>query len=362
LARVTTYSIDYERDVEEVASQANKALNERGVLVTGATGAVGPAVVAALIASGYSVRALVRSSHGRDALPPSVDVVTGAIDDPVCVRTAMNGIAVVHHLAGLAHVVRPRPGDRERFEQTNVGGTRVVAEAAAVEGVRRVVFYSTIAVYGATSQPEILDESSPLYPVGPYATSKAKAEEVIGRVLGSRCTVLRLAAVFGPRMKGNYQTLVRAVSSGRFLVIGSLRNRRTLVCADDVGAVAALVSGQLDVGGQVLNVTDGEIYTLGEIVDAIASAADRSLPSWHVPVAPVRAVGIFVDVARAFGLPLPPVNALLDKYVEDVAVRGDRLQSLGFRPSCSLVECARKALESTASQLTRSSRPRETQR
>jgi UDP-glucose 4-epimerase len=259
----------------------------------------------------------------------------------------MKGVVCVHHLAGLAHVIRARRGDSDgAFHRVNVEGTRNVAQAAAAEGVPRLVFYSTIAVYGATSYPAVLDESSPVRPSGPYADSKARAEAVVVRLLGRRSTVLRLAAVFGPRMKGNYRTLVRAVTAGRFVPIGRLANRRTVVCDEDVGAAAAFMSGPVDAGGQVLNVTDGEIHTLGEIVDAVAHAAGRRSPQWHVPVAPVRAVALACGAARAIGLPLPPVDTLLDKYLEDVAVRGDRLQSLGFRPSCSLRECARRAVES----------------
>ncbi|MEN6638069.1 MAG: NAD-dependent epimerase/dehydratase family protein, partial [Smithella sp.] len=138
------------------------------ILVTGATGAVGPRVVAALLESGCGVRTLSLDAPPAGAWLEAVDARLGDITDPAAVQTAMVGVDGVIHLAALLHIVNPPPELRSRYERINVGGTANVVEAARQAGVGRVVFFSTIAVYGA-SAGGVLTEDSPLRPDSFYA-------------------------------------------------------------------------------------------------------------------------------------------------------------------------------------------------
>ena len=106
-----------------------------------------------------------------------------------------------------------------------------------------MVLFSTIAVYG-NSNGQILTEDTPVQPNTFYARTKLAAEKIVlnargadGQPLG---TVLRLGAVYGSRIKGNYERLVRALARHRFIPIGNGLNRRTLVYDKDVGRAAAL--------------------------------------------------------------------------------------------------------------------------
>lgn len=315
------------------------------VLVTGATGAVGPAVVRALRADGIAVRVLVRRIPPAGLMPADVEVVLGDVRDEVVVSLALENIDIVHHLAGAAH----RPGADLRttrlFEDMNVEGTRTVTRAALAAETPHVVFYSTIAVYGPNRSPEPMDESSPVRAVAAYAVSKARAESLALGELEDRVTILRLAAVIGPRMKANYKSLVDAITRGRFVAAGKMTNRRTIVHEADVGQVAVLVSRSKLSRGKIYNVTDGCIHTIREIVDAIAAAAGCRLPPVQLPLEPLWALARTVDIARNLRLPLPSLRLALEKYVEDVAVRGERVQlELGFRPSADLIEAFRAAI------------------
>lgn len=314
--------------------------------MTGATGAVGPSVVQALALAGFEVRILARTRTRLGLLPAGVDVVVGDVTDPTQLTRAMAGVDVVHHLAGVAHRATSERGVAELFEMINVVGTQNVARSANVAGVGHLVFYSTIAVYGSSRPGHILDEDSPVRPVGAYALSKARAEEVIQRELGTRATTLRMAAVIGPHMKANYRALSHAIARGRFVPVGAMSNRRTVVCEMDVGEAAVLISRANAARGKVFNVTDGEVHTLREIVHAMARAAARPVPRWHLPIAPLFGMAQAFEAVRKVGIPLPAVGVLLDKYLEDVAVSGERIQSeLGFRPSHSLHACFVAAIE-----------------
>ena len=156
-------------------------------------------------------------------------------------------------------------------------GTRRLLEASEAAQVRRFVFFSTINVYGHSSVGCALDEQSPLRPESYYAETKVRAEEI---VLASRvpATVLRLAAVYGSRVKGNYARLLAALEQRRYVSIGPATNRRTLVHEQDVAEAALLVAKQARASGRTYNVTDGSTHDLNEIVQAMCLALGRSSP------------------------------------------------------------------------------------
>ena len=129
-------------------------------------------------------------------------------------------------MAALLHTVNPPPELREKYERVNIGGTATVVEAAIKAGVKRVVLFSTIAVYGP-SDGRVLNEMSPTHPDTFYAQTKRAAEQIVlnargadGQPLG---TVLRLGAVYGSRIKGNYERLTRALAGN--LGTGNLGTR-----------------------------------------------------------------------------------------------------------------------------------------
>jgi UDP-glucose 4-epimerase len=223
----------------------------------------------------------------------------------------------------------------------NVDGTRVVAQASAAAGVKRLVFFSTIAVYGSTRPDEIADENTPTRADSLYGTSKRDAERVVLSTLASDGlpigVVLRVAGIYGPRIKGNYRQLVRGLQRGWFLPVGDGRNRRTVVYHSDVAEAAILAGEHPAAPGNVFNVTDGEIHTLREILAAICAGLGRGPIRVYLPLAPVRVLARVVDAVVSVmgrGAVLEP---MLTKMVEDMAVSGDKIRDvLGFSPRYEL--------------------------
>jgi nucleoside-diphosphate-sugar epimerase len=201
------------------------------VLVTGATGAVGPRVVHALDQAGFRIRSFSFDAPASGMFPQSVEVLIGDVTDQEAVQSAMQGVDAVVHMAALLHIVNPPPTLREKYERVNIGGTATVVEAAIKAGVKRVVLFSTIAVYGP-SDGRVLNEMSPTHPDTFYAQTKYAAEQIVlnakgadGQPLGA---VLRLGAVYGARIKGNYERLMRALAGNRgtqHLLHGNLGTR-----------------------------------------------------------------------------------------------------------------------------------------
>ena len=150
--------------------------------------------------------------------------------------------------------------------------------------------------------------------------------------------MLRLGAVYGSRIKGNYERLTRGLARHRFIPIGRGLNRRTLVYDKEVGCAAALSVNHPAAAGRVFNVTDGEFHTLNDIILAICQALGRKPPRLSLPVGPTRAlVGLIEKGSHAIGLEPPITRAIIDKYTEDIAVDGSLIQKeLGFVPQYDL--------------------------
>jgi UDP-glucose 4-epimerase len=273
----------------------------------------------------------------------------GDVNDREVVQSAMQGMGAVVHLAALLHISNPAPELRERYERINIGGTATVVDAAMKAGVKRVVLASTIAVYGR-AEGQVVTEETPAKGDTIYARTKLAAESIVlnarwadGRPVG---TVLRLGAVYGSRVKANYERLTHALARRRFIPIGSGLNRRTLIYDKDVGRAAVLAVFHPAAAGRIFNVTDGGFHTLHEIIDSICSALGRRPPRLSLPIHPTRAlIDVMEKWSHALGLKPPITREMIDKYSEDVAVEGRRIQAeLGFVPQYDLATGWREAV------------------
>lgn len=309
---------------------------EKIALVTGASGVIGQILVRHLLKRGYIVRALLRPTSLPDNLPPSVAIIQGDITNVGALRNAVGTSHVVFHLAAKLHA---KPTDNisvSEYEKVNLEGTRCLVEAARLASVRRLVFFSTINVYGPTQPGQIFDEDSPLQPESPYARTKRDAEVIV--LAGLPAVVLRLAAVYGPGMKGNYLRLLQSLRARRFIMVGDGDNRRTLVHVNDVCQAAFLAAEHPGASGQIYNVTDGDIHTLRDIIEAISQALGKAPPRFRISPGVANLAARLLEAGFAvFGNSAPPFRTMVEKIREDVAVSGAKLRrQLGYHPEYSL--------------------------
>jgi UDP-glucose 4-epimerase len=274
--------------------------------------------------------------------PNSIENQIGDVTNPVAVQSAMQGVDAVVHLAALLHIAHPTFDLRHKYEKINVEGTANVVESAVQRNVKRVVFFSTIAVYG-DSGGRVLQEGTPPQPGTFYAQTKLSAEQIVLAVKNSSGqpvgTVLRLASIYGSRITGNYRQLLKALDKGRFIPIGHGQNRRTLVYDKDVAHAAVLALEHPGAAGKIFNVSNGEFHTMNDIISTMCKALGRKPPCLSLPIGPVRFVaGIVEDMARLVGRQPPIMRTTIDKYTEDVAVVSRRIQKeLGFVPQYDLL-------------------------
>ena len=321
----------------------------RTVLITGATGALGPAVIRAFRADRWRIRTLSRTPPAPRTAAAAHQHVAADIEDVAALRRAMTGADAVVHMAALLHVFDRQSSLSNEYRRVNVQGTSAVMAAARDASVPQVVALSSIAVYG--TQARTADEVTVPAPDTPYGVTKLAAEEEALRAVGADGTplavVLRLAAVYGPSVKGNYERLVRALARRRFVQVGTGDNARTLVFEDDAAQAILLAASRPDAKRGTFNVTDGQIHTVRQIIAAISEALGRRPPRLSVPEGlAVIAASTLDRTFKLAGRTSPVTKGTLDKYLEHVAVSGRKMQdALGYRPRWTLSDGWRHTVE-----------------
>jgi len=279
------------------------------VLVSGATGFLGRAVVDHLAARGRSVRAGVR----RDPAdwPAGVETVAvGDLSGTTDWSAALEGIAVVVHCAARAHVLKETAADPlAQFRVVNTDATLALARQAAAAGVRRFVFISSIGVNGAETSGRPFLHDGPAHPHSPYAVSKHEAEQglrAIAAETGLEVVVIRPPLIIGPDPKGNLATLERVIGMGLPLPFGLVtRNRRDLVSRGTLCDLIGIVLDHPAATGETFLVSDGEPISTRTLLERMAAARGRPIRLLPIPPAlltlPLKLVGKGALASQLFG-------------------------------------------------------------
>ncbi len=272
------------------------------ILVTGGSGFIGSHVVDRLQAEGHQALNfdLVRSPYHTGG---EVQTVVGDLLDLDDVRGAVRGCSAVIHLAAVSDVgiVAEDP----LFAQSvNAGGTGVLLEAMRAEGVSRIVYASTVWVYGDAPQAEPLDEDSNLpMPAHPYTATKLAGEmfcHSYGSLYGIEHTVVRLGIPYGPRARAStvVAAFVARAQAGKALTLaGDGRQSRRFVYVEDLaaGIVSALAPAA---AGRIYNLVGAESTTVREVADTVRSLV-ADVPIVHVESRGADLRGVEISGVRA---------------------------------------------------------------
>ena len=260
------------------------------VLVTGATGFVGSAVVRRLaLDSNRTVVATVRSLHSD--LPKQVQVVPGLVlDEQMDWQAVLQGVTSVVHCAARAHVLREAlAAPLAEYRRMNVQATLALARNAAEAGVKRFVFISSIGVNGKhTTARQPFNESDQPAPHDAYALSKHEAElglATLAKDSGMEVVILRPPLVYGAGAPGNFGRLLHWVRKGVPLPLGAVRNnRRSLVGLDNLVDLIVTCIDHPAAANQVFLAGDGEDLSTAELLERVGRAMGRRALLLPVPI------------------------------------------------------------------------------
>ena len=275
------------------------------VLLTGASGFVGGAVLQALRQRGLAVRPVFRTPAAAQAAD---GVTVATLDAATDWAPALAGADVVVHCAARAHVMRDEAlNPLTEYRRVNVDGTLRLAQQAAAAGVRRFVFISSIGVNGNTNQRPFTAEDKP-NPAEPYAQSKWEAEQALWALQQAtkmELVILRPPLVYGASAPGNFGSLVRWVMKGVPLPLGAVRNKRSLVGIDNLADLIACCVEHPAAANQVFLAGDGEDLSTTDLLRRAAmalGAPNRLLPvpMWSLNLA-ARILGKGAVAQRLLG-------------------------------------------------------------
>lgn len=264
------------------------------VLVTGAAGFVGTALLRRLTErNGAGAEFLVRGAtrSATATLPGNIEhAVAGDLTKGIDAASLLDGVTHVVHLAARVHVIHEHAADTlAEYRRVNVNASVQLAQAAAVRGVRRFVFLSSVKANGECTQPgEPFTEHIARRTSDPYGLSKLEAEDAlldVGARTGMEVTIVRPPLVYGPGVRANFSALMRAVERGLPLPLGAAANRRSLVGIDNLVDFIDVCLRHPAAAGEAFLVSDGDDLSTPVLIRKLASALGvrprlLAIPPW----------------------------------------------------------------------------------
>lgn len=293
------------------------------ILVTGATGFIGPKIVHALRAQNHEVRALVRQPSRATRLAGwGAELAPGDITDPESVRVAVEGCTHVMHLVA---IIQGRPND---FQRVMTEGTRNLVAAAKAEGVERFVLMSALGT-SETAKDAV-----------PYFAAKWEEErEVVGS--GLEYTIFRPSFVFGGD-GGALPTFVKQVRYSPIVtVIGAGRQRSQPIWVEDVAATFAQSVGHPDAANKLFELGGPDIVDWNGLYRTIAKVLGKRRKLLHVPVELARTGARLTE--RLPGAPLSVDQVAMLEGADNVVSNSDAVDTFKL-PLLSLEEQIRRSV------------------
>jgi nucleoside-diphosphate-sugar epimerase len=303
------------------------------VAVTGASGFIGHHLVSAFHSAGLRVRAVVRRGLDSSHFPPEVEQApVSRIDGSTDWSEILDGVDAVVHLAGIAHRIgAAEHAARDEFLAVNVAGTSRLAEAVAKAGVRRLVFVSSIAVFGSSADRPV-SEATPVAPDTAYGRSKLEAELAIQRALArgpGDWVIVRPPLVYGPGNPGNMARLLYLIRSGLPLPLGAVKNRRSFLYVENLTDLLCTVVHAPAASRRCFVVADREMVSTTELLQLIGQVTGKPVRLFPVPMPLLR-----ILAAGSYSM---------GRLIETLVVDGSLAEeTLGWVPSFSLAEGLRR--------------------
>jgi len=310
------------------------------VLLTGATGFVGSAVLERLV--GHPDLELVLAGRRRPVVHESEAVFfpVAGLDADTHWGEALQGIDVVIHTAARVHVMKDAAEDPlAEYRRVNVEGSLALARQAASAGVRRFIFLSSIKVNGERSDPghSFTAEDQP-GPVDPYGRSKWETEQALhalGQETGLEIVVIRPPLVYGPGVRANFLMMMCWLHRRVPLPLGAVENQRSLVARDNLVDLIATCIDHPAAANEVFLVSDGEDVTTTELLRRLGEAMGKPARLIPVPIPLLKGAALVMGKQ-------PVANRLLGSLQMDIEKTRVRLN---WEPPVSVDEGLRKTAD-----------------
>ncbi len=286
------------------------------VLVTGASGFLGSSLVRVLCRSGCQVRAVVREPSRCQSFPPGVETIIVDVRSASQTQEIASDCGAVVHLAAKVHAIDD--GLENDYAAINIDGTKHILDAAVRSGVNRVVFASTVKVFGEETSG-CVDETQAPDPQTAYGRSKWWAEQLVSEYTarhGLTAVSLRLPMVYGPTKKGNLYRMIEAIDHGRFPALPRLSSVRSLLHVENFVQAVLLCLRAPCFKRAAYIVADTEPYCVTDLYDWLRAGLGKASPRWRIPLWMLKRGARCGDVLQAISeRPVPMTTQQLTKLI-----------------------------------------------
>jgi nucleoside-diphosphate-sugar epimerase len=300
------------------------------IVVIGGSGFIGTRLVDVLIEQGHEVKIF---DIQKSQKYPDVTIL-GDVRDVNALSVACANADLLYNLAA-EH--RDDVSPQSLYTEVNIDGARNIVAAAVSNNITKIVFTSTVAIYGLNKVCP--DETFPAEPFNEYGRTKWEAEKIFKQWHSASTNrdliIFRPAVVFGEGNRGNVYNLMAQIKSGRFIMVGNGKNKKSM---GYVGNLAGILAAQVRNSGlKIYNYCDKPDLTSREIAEVIANAMEKRLPAYAIPMSiGLLAGGLFDLLAMISGRKFPISMMRIKKFSAETTISTNKLNEDGFAGSHSM--------------------------
>lgn len=234
------------------------------------------------------------------------------------------------------------------YYDTNVGGMEVTLRAMEKNGIKRIVFFSSVAVYGLNKENP--NESHPADPFNHYGKSKWQAEQVLQKWYENHkdwnIDIIRPTVIFGERNRGNVYNLLKQISSGKFLMVGNGKNKKSMAYVGNIVAFVKYMIDNVTEGYNVFNYIDKPDTDMNNLVAHVSKVLNKHIPMTHFPYWLGMLGGYCFDALAFITRKKPTVSSVrVKKFCATTEFDATKAHSSGFMAPFTLEEGLARTLE-----------------
>lgn len=235
------------------------------------------------------------------------------------------------------------------YYDTNVEGMKVTLNAMEKNSVKRLVFFSSVAVYGL-NKPNPQEDYNPKEPFNHYGKSKLQAEHVAevwhDKHPDWNIDIIRPTVIFGERNRGNVYNLLNQIQSGHFLMVGKGENQKSMAYVGNIVAFVKFMIENVKEGYNVFNYIDKPDMTMNELVSHVSDVLKKHIPATHFPYWMGMMGGYCFDLlAKITGKKLTVSSVRVKKFCATTQFDSSKAMNSGYVPPFTLKEGLARTLE-----------------
>lgn len=312
------------------------------IALVGASGFVGTRLISLL--KDYPQYEMLNIDLRQSPFFPEITKI-GDVCDQNCMDESLKGCECVVLLAA-QH--RDDVSPVSLYYDINVGGMETTLKSMEKNNIKRIVFFSSVAVYGLNKKNP--NEEHAVDPFNHYGKSKWQAELVLQKWHKLHpdwnINIIRPTVIFGERNRGNVYNLLKQIASGKFLMIGSGNNKKSMAYVGNIVALVKHAIDEIKTGYNVFNYVDKPDFTMNELVVHVSRVMDKHIPATHFPYWLGMMGGYCFDVFAYITHKKATVSSMrVKKFCATTEFDATKIYSSAFRAPYSLGEGLARTLE-----------------